>query len=104
MVWSDALIVLGAYLIGAIPFGLLLAMRFAKIDVREAGSGNIGATSVGRSAGKALGIVTLALDAAKGAVPVVVAEHVLHARPEVVAATGLAAVVGHVFPVYLRFR
>lgn len=102
--WIPALAVAGAYLLGAIPFGLILAARFAGIDVRSAGSGNIGATNVARSAGKGLGVVTLALDALKGAVPVLVAERVLHLPIAVVAAAGLAAVLGHVFPIYLGFR
>jgi glycerol-3-phosphate acyltransferase PlsY len=93
-----------AYLLGAIPFGLILARRVAGIDVRQAGSGNIGATNVARSAGKTLGIVTLVLDCAKGALPILFSEHVLQLPLAVVAASGLAAVFGHVFPVYLRFR
>ena len=86
------------------PFGLILAHRFAGIDVRALGSGNIGATNVARTTGKKLGIITLALDALKGAAPVLIAQHVLAQPIEIVAGAGLAAVVGHVFPVYLRFR
>jgi acyl phosphate:glycerol-3-phosphate acyltransferase len=102
--WLQGLIVVSAYLLGAVPFGLLLARSVAGVDVRAAGSGNIGATNVARSAGKTLGIVTLALDTAKGAAPVLVADHVFHFPLEVVAAAGLATVVGHVFPIYLAFK
>jgi glycerol-3-phosphate acyltransferase PlsY len=98
------LLILGAYLLGAVPFGLILAKTFAGLDVRTAGSGNIGATNVARSAGKKLGAVTLLLDAAKGALPVLIAEYALEQPLEIAAACGLAAVVGHIFPLYLRFR
>jgi glycerol-3-phosphate acyltransferase PlsY len=103
---------LGAgYLSGSIPFGLILALVFAKKDVRTAGSGNIGATNVARVVGKKLGIVTLFLDAAKGLVPVVVVGHVL-ALPADVAPhrflveglVGLAALVGHCFPIWLKLK
>jgi glycerol-3-phosphate acyltransferase PlsY len=97
-------ILLGAYLLGAIPFGLLIARSFANVDVREKGSGNIGATNVARTAGKKLGIITLALDAAKGAAPVLIADRVLEQPIAIVAAAGFAAVVGHVFPIYLGFK
>lgn len=93
-----------AYLFGAIPFGLLVAKLVAGVDVRQAGSGNIGATNVARSAGKGLGALTLLLDAAKGAAPVLIADRVLHLADGWVVAAGFAAVLGHVFPIYLRFR
>src|SRR5262245_17383006 len=99
-----ACIWIASYLLGAIPFGLLVARVFAGVDVRAAGSGNIGATNVGRTSGKWLGILTLVLDGAKGAAPVLIAEQVLDQPIAVVAGAGLAAVLGHVFPVYLRFR
>ena len=92
-----------AYLVGAIPFGLLLG-KAAGVDVRASGSGNIGATNVARTAGKGVGVATLLLDAAKGAAPILIADRVLHLDTSWLAAIGLAAVVGHVFPVYLLFR
>jgi glycerol-3-phosphate acyltransferase PlsY len=98
--------VAGAYLVGSIPFGLLLARRVAGIDVRQAGSGNIGATNVARSAGRGLGLLTLALDAGKGALAVLVAA-ALTGEPRDggwPAAAGLAAFLGHVFPPWLRFH
>jgi glycerol-3-phosphate acyltransferase PlsY len=92
-----------AYLIGAIPFGLLLG-KAAGIDVRQAGSGNIGATNVARTAGKKIGVLTLFLDAAKGAFPILIADRLLHLAPVWLSAVGLAAVVGHVLPIYLKLR
>ena len=97
-----ALILIGAYLIGSIPFSYLVA-KWRGIDVRTVGSGNVGATNVMRSAGTVPGLVAFALDAAKGAVAVLVAQR-LTREPGVPAAAALAAVVGHIFPVWLRFK
>ena len=97
---AAALVVLG-YLAGCVPSGLLLGRR-AGIDVRRSGSGNIGATNVARSAGAVLGLATLVADAAKGALPVLLAR-ALDGRPAVATAAGVAAFLGHVFPVTLRF-
>jgi acyl phosphate:glycerol-3-phosphate acyltransferase len=102
-------LVAGAYLLGSVPFGLVLSRAFAGVDVRQVGSGNIGATNVSRAAGKGAGILTLVLDAAKGALPVLVAERVLgpmSATPagRWEAAAGLAAFLGHIFPLWLGFR
>lgn len=93
-----------AYLSGSIPFGFLLTRRFAKKDITTEGSGNIGATNVARVAGKKLGALVLLLDAAKGALPVWAALQVLPAQPVLHVAVGLAAVLGHVFPVWLRLK
>jgi glycerol-3-phosphate acyltransferase PlsY len=95
VVIGAALVVLG-YVCGSIPFGMLLARR-AGVDVRRAGSGNIGAANVARTAGGGLGALTLAADVAKGAVPVLVARAV---APGATVATvaGIAAVLGHLFP------
>jgi glycerol-3-phosphate acyltransferase PlsY len=95
--------ILGAYLSGSIPFGLLIA-KAKGVDIRTAGSGNIGATNVARTLGKPLGVLVLVLDAAKGFAPVLVAARVLAQPNEIVAGAGLAAILGHVFPVWLRFR
>jgi glycerol-3-phosphate acyltransferase PlsY len=105
MTFDPMLLVLfaGAYLLGAVPFGLLVA-RSAGDDVRETGSGNIGATNVARTAGKPLGVLTLVLDALKGAAPVLVADHVLHAPNWALVVAGLVAVLAHMFPIYLSFR
>lgn len=95
-----------SYLVGSIPFGLLLGRAYAGVDVRRAGSGNIGATNVARTAGKKLGVLTLLLDSAKGAIPVAVTAIVLGTPNDATwpSAAGLAAFLGHVFPFWLRFR
>jgi len=95
-----------SYLAGSVPFGLLLGRLFAGVDVRSAGSGNIGATNVARTAGRGLGLLTLLLDAAKGGIPVAVTALVLGEAHDAgwPAAAGLAAFLGHVFPPWLRFR
>lgn len=92
------------YVVGAIPFGLLLSRVFGQGDIREQGSGNIGATNVYRQGGKVLGIATLLLDAAKGAVPLLLLRRFLDLEPAVVAGMAVALFLGHCFPVYLRFR
>ena len=97
-----------AYLIGSIPMGYLLVRIFQKQDVRETGSGNIGATNVARSGGKALGIATLLLDVLKGVLAVVFAQHMAQWSGfpngyELEAVAGLFAVLGHIFPVWLKF-
>ena len=97
---------LAAYCVGAIPFGLLLG-RLVGIDVRSSGSGNIGATNVSRLLGRRLGLLTLTCDVLKGYLPVLAAVLWLPedaGRELLVALCGLAAVVGHMFPLYLRFR
>jgi len=94
-----------AYLLGSIPFGYLLVRVFRKQDIREQGSGNIGATNVARSGAKGLGIATLLLDMAKGWAGVMIARHLLApGMYDVAAAAAVAAILGHVFPVWLRFR
>ncbi|HWS56594.1 MAG TPA: glycerol-3-phosphate 1-O-acyltransferase PlsY [Pyrinomonadaceae bacterium] len=100
-------VVLLAYLLGSVPFGYLLVRLKGAGDVRETGSGGTGATNVTRRAGRAAGLLTLLLDAAKGALAVVLARQFLTGDFGVnwwVAAAALAAVAGHVFPVWLRFR
>jgi glycerol-3-phosphate acyltransferase PlsY len=96
------LLVLGGYLLGSVPFGLLLGW-WRGVDVRERGSRNIGATNVLRVVGKAEAAATLVLDGLKGAAPVLAAR-VLGAGDVWAAAAGLSAVLGHCFPVFLRFR
>ena len=94
-----------AYLCGSIPFGLLVARALTGKDVRTVGSGNIGATNVARAAGKPAAIATLVLDALKGLAPVLLAARFAEtASPLLVPACAVAAVVGHCFPVWLRFR
>jgi len=103
------LFVVAAYLVGSIPFGLVLTRLFTGKDVRTIGSGNIGASNVSRAAGKTVGVLTLILDAAKASVPMLVAER-LFADPGTRAgqcwavAVGVSAFLGHLYPVWLRFK
>jgi glycerol-3-phosphate acyltransferase PlsY len=105
---STALLFVAAYLLGGIPFGLLLTRWCNGIDIRTHGSGNIGATNVRRTAGNTLGVLTLVGDMLKGFVPVaavpllVPVNHPAHAAA--LAATAAAAFCGHLFPVGLGFR
>jgi glycerol-3-phosphate acyltransferase PlsY len=96
-------VLLGTYLAAAIPFGYLLG-RAGGVDVRRVGSGNIGATNVMRARGRWVGVVTLVLDAAKGAAGVLVARALFPAEHWMPVAAACVAVVGHCYPVYLRFR
>ena len=98
-----------AYLLGSIPFGYILVRLFRHEDIRATGSGNIGATNVVRSGAKGLGILTLVLDALKGFIAVVLAQHI--AAPygfpqayDIAVCAAVAAVLGHCFPVWLGFR
>jgi glycerol-3-phosphate acyltransferase PlsY len=93
-----------AYLLGSIPFGLLLTKLFGGRDIRNAGSGNIGATNVARVVGPAAGILTLLLDAAKGALAVWLAGRFTEHRATPLMLAGVAALVGHCFPVWLKFK
>ena len=98
-----ALIVPAAYFLGSIPFGLILTRMFGAGDVRESGSGNIGATNVARTAGLLPGILTLLLDGAKGAASVWGAAVLTHDDATWMILAGLAALLGHCFPVWLKF-
>jgi acyl phosphate:glycerol-3-phosphate acyltransferase len=93
-----------AYLLGSIPFGYLLVRIFRNEDIRAQGSGNIGATNVARSGAKGLGIATLLLDLGKAYLAVVIARHVGAGNYDIQVAAAVAAVLGHVFPVWLGFR
>jgi acyl phosphate:glycerol-3-phosphate acyltransferase len=93
-----------AYLLGSIPFGLLVGKLFGGADVRTAGSGNIGATNVARVAGPLAGILTLLLDAAKGAFAVVLAARLSDQSSTWMMIAGLCALVGHCFPIWLGFH
>lgn len=93
-----------AYLLGSIPFGYLLVRTFKHEDIRKTGSGNIGATNVLRSGAKGLGIATLLLDLGKACGAVWIAMLIAPGNYDLAVASGVAAVVGHVFPVWLGFR
>ena len=115
----SAVVIVIAYLVGSIPFGYLIVRATQGGDVRETGSGGTGATNVSRRAGKVAGVLTLLLDALKGAAAVVVAKVIVglpvfgegsQVRLSVgneywwVAAAAIAVIVGHIFPIWLRFR
>jgi glycerol-3-phosphate acyltransferase PlsY len=97
------IIVIVAYLVGSIPFGYLIVRRKIGADIRQSGSGGTGATNVSRRAGKAAGVLTLLLDAAKGCAAVVIAKAV-SGDEWVISAAAIAALAGHIFPVWLGFR
>lgn len=93
-----------AYLLGAIPFGYLLVKWKTGLDVRAAGSGNIGATNVMRTTGRVAGITTLLLDIAKGFAAVWLADCLGGGNAAWTSAAALAAILGHAYPVFLRFK
>jgi len=96
--------VLVAILVGGIPFGLVIVKLKSGKDVRESGSGNIGATNVLRTSGTAAGLITLLLDAAKGLFAVWLADTLTHGDLFWMSATALAALLGHAFSPYLKFK
>lgn len=102
-VYETLIIALGAYLIGSIPFGILLAKLFDLPDPRSIGSGNIGATNMLRTGRKDVALVTLLLDAGKGVVAVMLAAS-LHDAPAMLALAALMAAVGHMFSPWLGFK
>ena len=107
--WSLSLAVLAlAYLVGSVPFGYLLVRFVRKEDIRAVGSGNIGATNVARAGSKNLGILTLLLDLSKGLLAVLLARHFAPGVPgepsDLAVGAAVAAIVGHIFPVWLGFR
>jgi glycerol-3-phosphate acyltransferase PlsY len=99
----SGIIIVLAYLCGSIPFGLLFTKLFTGKDVRSVGSGNIGATNVLRAAGKKAAVFTLLADCLKGLVPVLAVRLLLH-DDTLTVLTGIAAVLGHNFPVFLGFK
>jgi len=102
-----ALVLIAAYLLGSIPFGYLVVRATEGGDVRSSGSGGTGATNVSRSVGKLWGVMTLLLDAAKGAIAVVIARSLLAEQYGInwwVAGAAILVVIGHCFPIWLGFR
>ena len=90
-----------SYLMGSIPFGLILTKIFLKKDIRDIGSGNIGATNVLRTGNKIIGYLTLSLDILKAVIPVL---YIKFNYPELVYVSSLSVVIGHVFPLWLKFK
>lgn len=102
------ILIIGAYLLGSIPFGLIIAGAHGK-DLRSIGSGNIGATNLSRALGRKWAYFCFCLDVLKGLVPMLIASWFISTRPGVAEllfalAVGCAAVLGHIFPIYLKFR
>jgi glycerol-3-phosphate acyltransferase PlsY len=93
-----------AYLLGSIPFGYLLVRIFRHEDIRATGSGNIGATNVARSGAKGLGLATLLLDLGKAFLAVRIAQHLAPGNFDLAVAAAIAAILGHIYPVWLRFK
>jgi glycerol-3-phosphate acyltransferase PlsY len=103
-----AILIIGAYLLGSIPFGLIIARAYGK-DLRSIGSGNIGATNLSRALGRKWAYLCFFLDVTKGLVPTLVAAGFISSPPAVAElflalAVGCAAILGHIFPVYIKFR
>ena len=94
-------IALGSYLLGSIPFGFILTKVFLKKDIRDIGSGNIGATNALRTGNKSLGFGTLVLDITKAILPVL---YVKFNYPDYIFIASLSAFLGHVFPIWLKFK
>lgn len=104
MAWQTmALLLLFGYVVGSIPFSYLVA-RTQGVDLRTIGSGNTGASNVWRSLGFRFFVVALALDIIKGAVPTWIAYRTLGSTPTLAIAVGLGAILGHVYPIFMRFR
>ena len=95
------LVISVSYLMGSIPFGLILTKIFLKKDIREIGSGNIGATNVLRTGNKLIGYLTLILDVLKAVIPVI---FIKINFPELVYISSLSVFIGHVFPIWLKFK
>jgi len=95
------IIIILSYLIGSIPFGFLLTKIFLKKDIREIGSGNIGATNVLRTGNKLIGYGTLILDIFKAVIPVLI---IKYQYPEFLFLSSLSIFLGHVFPIWLKFK
>lgn len=100
--------IMGAYILGSVPFGFLIAKSHGH-DLRKIGSGNIGATNTGRILGKKWGIICMVLDSLKGLIPMLIMKTHVSSPPTVSElgvwlAVGCAAVIGHVFPVFLKFK
>ena len=101
---TESLLILFAYLMGSIPTGVVLAKVYGVKDITKEGSGNIGATNVGRVVGKKAGIITLIGDALKGAVPILAVMTISGKVEWLISAAALAAFIGHIYPVFNGFK
>ena len=103
MILKIILPIIFGYLIGSIPFGVI-AGKLRKIDIRKVGSGNIGATNIYRTFGTAPAVAVFILDLLKGALAVYIAQTMVSDSPAVIVISGIAAVIGHMYPVYIGFK
>ena len=101
MIFEITLVFLFSYISGSIPFGLILSKLFLDKDIRKIGSKNIGATNVLRTGNKYIAVTTLFLDIIKGAVPVLIVNYYF---PNLIYLSGLMAFLGHIFPVWIKFK
>lgn len=105
MIWIKLLsLLLGSYLIGSIPMGYIIGKLFYKVDIRSAGSGNIGATNALRLFGTRTGVIILILDMLKGLVTVLLSKALVPDRPAMIVLTALIVILGHIFTIFLRFK
>jgi glycerol-3-phosphate acyltransferase PlsY len=107
--WTVIIILLiGAYLLGSIPFGVIISRAVIRLDITKVGSGNIGATNVAREVGLKWGVITLVADALKGYIPVALAKYMFGSSTETAEAlagiVGILALLGHQYPIYNRFK
>ena len=107
--WTVIIILLiGAYLLGSIPFGVIISRAVIRLDITKVGSGNIGATNVAREVGLKWGVITLVADALKGYIPVALAQYMFGSSTETAEAlagiVGILALLGHQYPIYNRFK
>ncbi|MCX6375241.1 MAG: glycerol-3-phosphate acyltransferase, partial [Armatimonadetes bacterium] len=101
---KQALLLIASYVLGSVPFGLLIVKSWKGIDIRKYGSGNIGATNVLRAAGKGPAAVVFVADVLKGLIPVMVARRFFPGTPWIAITAGLLAMMGHTLSIFLRFR
>lgn len=99
-----AIVLITAYFLGSIPFGYLIVRARAGADIRETGSGGTGATNVSRRAGKGAGVLTLILDALKGAVAILIGTLILGESFWAITGAAILVIIGHMFPIWLGFR
>ncbi|UCG64307.1 MAG: glycerol-3-phosphate 1-O-acyltransferase PlsY [Deltaproteobacteria bacterium] len=107
--WTVIIILLiGAYLLGSIPFGVIISRAVIRLDITKVGSGNIGATNVAREVGLKWGVITLVADALKGYIPVALAQYMFGSSTEttegLAGIVGVLALLGHQYPIYNRFK
>jgi glycerol-3-phosphate acyltransferase PlsY len=107
MITAQITFLIVTYFLAAIPFGLFLSKIFARVDIRQHGSKNIGATNVARVVGKKLGLLTLILDGFKGAFMIIAARFAFYESAHLhffLSLVGFVAVIGHIYPIYLKFK